>query len=329
MCGPSLRHPGRFASLAALLAASGLATAGALRVGDGASVDGKPDPPTPLTRETRDGVVYKHLSKTGGMYIRHLLLKALGGKAMHLIDEGEGLGPFRSAWAGGRARPFVIGSMRNPCDYYVSLWAYNSHDALAGGAGLMSKVSPELRPLLGLGNNSNFSSADDVQRFRRWLRALASPRFNLLSTRFWIGYFSPTPKKYQDCRTHKDCVKDIGLQLAIARDLEPTLKPTGVDCWVFTESAQTDLRVCLDRYLRERNVTQVDWTYFDKKIARPGNLQHRSVHMPCAHYYDQDSVEFVRKMDRSLIDAFGFQSCCTEGSLPWSGAEAVAGRAAA
>uniref|UniRef100_A0A7S2DDG4 Sulfotransferase domain-containing protein n=1 Tax=Alexandrium andersonii TaxID=327968 RepID=A0A7S2DDG4_9DINO len=297
----------------AVLVASSLVLAGSLRVTGTTSLAGKPEKPTPLTLETHDGLVYKHLSKTGGVYIRQLLLKAVNGSRMHLLREAEGLGPFRGVLQQ-KPRPFVVGSMRNPCDYYVSLWAYNTQDKL----GTMSRQDPELSELLGKDSDANYSSPEDIQRFRQWLRVLSGSRYNYLSMRFWIGYFSPDPVKYKDCRIHKDCVEDEGLQDDMAHDLEPNVKPTGVDCWVYTESAQQDMRTCLNRYIQDQNATDIDWAYFDKKTARPGSLQHQSIHPPCARFFDKESVDFVRKTDRSLIDSFGFNTCCAEGGIPWN-----------
>eukprot|EP00413_Alexandrium_margalefii_P010412 CAMPEP_0204542332 /NCGR_PEP_ID=MMETSP0661-20131031/18891_1 /ASSEMBLY_ACC=CAM_ASM_000606 /TAXON_ID=109239 /ORGANISM="Alexandrium margalefi, Strain AMGDE01CS-322" /LENGTH=202 /DNA_ID=CAMNT_0051549037 /DNA_START=65 /DNA_END=670 /DNA_ORIENTATION=+ len=200
------------------------------------------------------------------------------------------------------------------------MWAYNSQGPLGGPENYgMSRFAPELHKHLGQDNSTSFGSEEDVQRFRRWLRALPSPRFNYVSIRFWLNYYSMAAQRYEDCRDHKGCLRDQGLLADVAAGLEPEPAPTGVDCWVMTESAPADLRACLERYSRERNVT-VDFTYFNKKGERPGKLQHRSDHLPCAHYYDQDSADFVRKMDRSLVDFFGFKTCCTEGGLAWGDA---------
>ena len=61
-----------------------------------------------------DKIVFIHLQKTGGVHISQLLSKLLEGEKQpgHLQVDPE----YHSR--------FIIGSMRNPWDWYVSLWAY-------------------------------------------------------------------------------------------------------------------------------------------------------------------------------------------------------------
>mmetsp|Transcript_6998 Transcript_6998/g.16545 ORF Transcript_6998/g.16545 Transcript_6998/m.16545 type:complete len:193 (+) Transcript_6998:3-581(+) len=180
----------------------------------------------------------------------------------------------------------------------------------------LSRSEAALAENLGQDSNSSFGSDEDVQRFRRWLRALPAPRFNYESIRFWLNYYSLSPNEYKDCRYHRSCVKDPGLESAMLRDLEPQLSPTGVDCWVLTESAPADLRACLERYVRERH-GEVDFSFFEEK-KKPWLHRHQSLHQPCAHYYDQETASFVHSLDRAVINSFGFHTCCCENGLPWN-----------
>ena len=64
---------------------------------------------------------FKHMSKCAGTEIAHLLRAATrGGHAVPFQVIGETFG----VTAARRRGAFVIASVRNPCDYYVSLWAY-------------------------------------------------------------------------------------------------------------------------------------------------------------------------------------------------------------
>ena len=60
------------------------------------------------------GLIYLELQKTGGTHIRRLLERYTGGKPV---------GKHNRLPAGSDA-DFIIGSIRNPWDWYVSLWAY-------------------------------------------------------------------------------------------------------------------------------------------------------------------------------------------------------------
>ena len=76
-------------------------------------------------------LVYKHMSKTGGTYLREVLQEVFGDDVLLLSD-------FAPTWdflpRNLSARtPFLLGSVREPCDYYVSLWTYSRRFELLDG----------------------------------------------------------------------------------------------------------------------------------------------------------------------------------------------------
>ena len=82
----------------------------------------------------------------------------------------------RHGQRGGRGRNFVVGAMRNPCEWYASLYAYNPYNPLKH-TGAYSKVEAE----------AAFLPTDPVA-FRRWVREIQpeSWRFGLFSLKFWL-----------------------------------------------------------------------------------------------------------------------------------------------
>jgi len=69
-------------------------------------------------------LAYKHMSKCGGSYLVSLLVNMTRGMPgvlnQEFFDEEHAVTPAR------HAGNFIIASIRNPCDYYVSLWAFQS-----------------------------------------------------------------------------------------------------------------------------------------------------------------------------------------------------------
>merc|ERR1719235_1782903 len=72
----------------------------------GAITIGRDEPPP--------GLWYVHLGKTGGSFMRWALPRLIEG-GVGVVDEAAGLRDTPRL-------PFVLGGMRNPCDFYVSVW---------------------------------------------------------------------------------------------------------------------------------------------------------------------------------------------------------------
>merc|ERR1719265_2366121 len=68
----------------------------------------------------------KHMGKTGGEFIEDLMEEISGEDGRACTDCGyiELMGEFRALTDERHAGKFVIAGKRNPCDFYVSLWAW-------------------------------------------------------------------------------------------------------------------------------------------------------------------------------------------------------------
>ena len=86
---------------------------------------------------------------------------------------------------------FVIGQTRHPLDWYASLWAYLS-DKHRGRStfkpvhGFMGD-GKHLKPLLASATPRG-ATADDVKRFRAFVRLFTTPKIGAFSLHFWASY---------------------------------------------------------------------------------------------------------------------------------------------
>merc|ERR1712048_225171 len=182
----------------------------------------------------------------------------------------------------GPKRPFVVGAMRHVCDYYVSLWAFSS----GGPIDIVVKSLPELQKHLGRDHESSYSTPADIKRFRKWVKGLSGPEFNLLSTRFWFSYF----KERNPCQAFRGdvCVGKDGVyaKSAISDEIREDLSAMNVstlaDCWIETSRLETDFEACLKKYETVTGVP-IDWKkFYELKRTRYRNKSKRS---KCQSYY--------------------------------------------
>jgi len=204
-------------------------------------------------------------------------------------------------------RAFVISSIREPCDHYLSLWAYGS----TGKGAFQRNVD-------GFGKDAPyFDSVRDIDAFRHtWLR---HPIIK--------GRLARRHHKYFGENHFQDMIKD-------------KLHSYPVDCWVYVDDFQSTLYSCLREY--EIQGGHVDWTApllselvkdLQKKYDRSRRLQkldgntaidrsnytkndplhnvQENHHSDCSKYFDEETAAFIRYGEEEFIyDYFGYESCC-------------------
>jgi hypothetical protein len=227
--------------------------------------------PLPFARRR---MLFKHFPKAGGSFIKGVLDAALPG-GFDLLKE------FAPVSAGLGTTRFVVAAVREPCSYYVSLWAYGS---LGRGAFRASfeKEHGKGQTNLVYGHTKPFSSADDTIRFAAWVRH--ADIHGTMSARF-LEFFGTAP---------------------------------GVDCWVNTGNMSATLHACLHAF--ELQGGAVDWAGF-RRAEREAVEAHRrladqgyngSPHASCESYYTPELAEYVEDgFDRRVYEAFGWAGCCS------------------
>jgi len=205
-------------------------------------------------------------------------------------------------------RAFVISSIREPCDQFLSLWAYGS----SGRGALHRNVD-------GYGIDAPyFDSPRDIDAFRH----------------DWLGN---REIKGMIARRHH---QSFGKNRLEDTNADNKLDGYPVDCWVYVDDFDATMYSCLREY--EIQGGHVDWTApllselvkdLQKKYDRSRRLQkldgntaidrsnytkndplhnvQENHHSDCSKYFDEETAAFIRYGEEEFIyDYFGYESCC-------------------
>jgi hypothetical protein len=255
-----------------------------------------------------DKVVYLELQKTASTLIGSVLVDCFG--AEHRYPK-HGRMP-----ADCRDR-FVIGSVRNPWDYYVSLWSFGG----GGEGGLHKRLTqrqlrraarslPHLGPLLEelrkptADWKTTYVEPQTPERFRRWLSRVHDPRrAHEIEKPYGAGALCRVAgyATYRYCRLYAGDLESVlgasssaQLRSAVATGWLP-------DAFVRTERLADDL---LDAVHRAGYGVDDD---LERAVrARTETMLNRSDHRPYTDYYDDDSRDLVAERDALLIERHGY-----------------------
>lgn len=243
-------------------------------------------------------VTFNHLPKAGGTFVRAVMAASMKPQSTKIESEGETLTPEELL------NTFVVGIIRNPFDYYISLWCYNS-DGMGGFRQSLSEKEKE--ECLGKKVASKVwgDTDDDRKRFRKWVRLVNHEELGVLSYRFFLSYVSRPDDVNENawfCRTARQEIQRNSSLLAILQHGYQAVKQK--ICWIHTEHIVDDTRSCLEKYESPTGRgSKVDWELFEKKIATSG--RNPTNHATCSAFYDKGTRDYVLKSDRHMFEAFG------------------------
>lgn len=255
-----------------------------------------------------DVFLYDHLPKAGGSFVKGVFSegKVVPLDRLRIINESQTLS------SEDRLRTFTVGSVRNPCDYYVSCWSYFGQLPLkyrvAAGAG------PEY-----YGVSNDLSTSEDLRRFGQWLHYVMpdSRGPGLLTARILWSYFNesvstavppgPNMRGWME--------KDRKVYAVAAASLDPA----SIDCWIKTETLPNDLTNCLMLFEEAAGYDIVNWTEYNTIVERltaehdlgiKNGWTKKSSHQPCAFYFNEANTDFVLNADNEIFSKFGYSKCC-------------------
>lgn len=262
-----------------------------------------------------DKFIYVHMKKTAGTHITKLLSQLFEGEMVgtikHNVATSEHL----------KSTPYFIGSIRNPWDWYLSLWTFGVagrgelhyrltklelsfmwHTVLknryAGLRYLFDKVISEVKKTW----HDVYRRSDDIASFRRWLKLIHDPATSRLLA---DGYGGPG--------------RHIGLMtyyylVTYCRYGRPK-KP--LDLGDFEQLRRFDEDACyIDSFIRQealeeslcaacepiRTLSPAEKSLVFK--AEKTNTSFRSCRI--RDYYDQASIDIIQNRDRLIVEKFNY-----------------------
>jgi len=269
-----------------------------------------------------DELIYIQLQKTGCTHIASLLLE---------IFRGETIGKHNAATPEQIATPrFFLSSIRDPWDWYLSLWTYG----VGGRGALMDRLTKRklvraTRELFGAKSpvrtmrnrllavrdeltrdvdawRNTYDRSDNVAAFRSWMRLMHDPR-NAFS--LGEGYADTLIAERFGFMTHRYLI------LCCQRLQELTV-PGAIG--TYEELRRFDQRNCyIQQFVRQESLEQSlcealehirPLTTAERKIifdAKKINKSERKLAL--RDYYDRETIELVHQRDRLIVDKFGYR----------------------
>lgn len=263
-----------------------------------------------------DDVIYLQLHKTACTHITRVLQAHLGGKTTvkHSplsIDPGDRL---------------VLGSVRNPWDWYVSLWAFG---CMAKGS-LFSQLTGSQAKILvrlarrSVGDPKNalarmsiiplilasdtgkwedvYRDASDPQAFRDWLRGILSKEgqvrisdsYSVLPLNEFCGFLT---YRFISLFSDQSAWKQESKRISNYDEIESYFNENyAVERFIRQEYVENDL---LD-IIKSLNV-EIKAEHFS------GNRTNSSSHKKVSFYYDEESLDLVAQKDKFIIEKFSYK----------------------
>lgn len=255
----------------------------------------------------------KQISKCGSTFLSKLMPKIAKRLGVRFKNVGEttGLGPSE------RSGTFIIASIRNPCSYYPSLWAFQAHKSWAHAQNILYDCF-------------DFeTNGYNREKFYNWMDVVQGTQHGIMTLRQWEamvdGQRKQTNTKKVDGHNGSKCWEDNMPTCAKQFDdskVETAMRTysprTAADCWVHLETMENDLKTCLTIYEEHAGV-QMDWAHFETELQ---HLKHvnPSSHATCESFYEgpegKKYKELIKSQDAYIFDKFGYGTCCGAPTQP-------------
>lgn len=274
-----------------------------------------------------DKLAFIELHKTGCTHIRGLLTDLVGGELAGKHNQADA-----ELFTGNRV---FLGSVRDPWDWYVSLWAYgcDRKGIIYGkvtrggfklrGHGWHDDPYQAVRELLAARPNSHaeewqrtYRDVNDAGAFRQWLRMMHDERY---WPDFGQGYGRSSLSRVAGLFTYRY------MKLFTCRDGEAH----GLDgITTFEQLVEHDREYCfIDHFIRNENLEADLFLALERSgfevaaetkadiLARARTNTSSRRHGP-GYYYDEATERLVLDRDRLLIEKFGYVAPGARGQHP-------------
>jgi hypothetical protein len=242
-----------------------------------------------------DRFIYVQMQKTGCTHIAMLMSKICSGTQI-----GKHNRPPPGLRESGR---YIIGSVRNPWDWYASLWAYGCSRQGALFERLVLDP-PGDGTCEAAAWDRSYACADKPELFRLWLHRMHDPtRRHELGERYgespmslFCGFFTYRYAYLYSKQLERLYSSDVGANVQLKALLEDDV----LDFTIRNEQLEDDLVTALRQCGVPLNEERIQLIYSAPRTNEsPGRRT-------SAFYYDHDTIELVRARDAVLIEKYGY-----------------------
>jgi len=260
-------------------------------------------------------LIYIQMQKTASTHIALLLSK---------IFDGEQIGKHNPATKeeilSGR---YFLSSIRNPWDWYLSLWTFG----VQGKGGLRYRLTNKnisniikqtidnpkenfKQLITELLKNTNlwqniYTSSEDIKSFRKWLKLIHNPKYSRF---LGEGYGDTNIYNFCGFMTYRYlylCCDNIG-EIRNSREIvnyEKLIEFEKNNCYIDFFIRQETLEDSLCEVIEKiRPLTESERELIYK--AKKTNTSKRKLSI--SDYYDKESIELIANRDRLLIEKFNY-----------------------
>ncbi|MBN7797734.1 hypothetical protein [Parahaliea mediterranea] len=262
-----------------------------------------------------DDLVYIQMHKTGCTHIAALLGK---------LVEGQLIGKHNAASEGLiRSNRFFISSIRNPWDWYVSLWTYG-----VGGNGALRdnltnrRIHDSIRLMRKYPRTGLKAAIREISKPTRQFRELYDNEENVLSFRKWLALIlDPSCSRslgegYSDTAIKEICgfmsYRYLYLCCQNPRQLRGRNQFAGIK-----DVREFDIENCYINFFIRQESLEKDFCKALEKVMPLGESTKNQIHsarkvnqsrrpLPVSDYYTEDLIELVGRREKLLIDKFRY-----------------------
>jgi len=244
-------------------------------------------------------LIFLQLQKTGCTHITKLLSSMLGG---HVATKHSRLPQWLE-----NDRRYILGSIRNPWDWYISLWAYG-----CSGEGALyhrltkpwiadqhNEIAKLWRPLYANPNDSNL--------FRQWLHLMMD-----------INRSSELGESYVDTRINQFTgfysFRYLSIFCTNTAHLFTQNAPENLQALQRFDAQYNRLKFCVRNEHLETDLihalSQCELGLSDNFAAQIRSAEKTNVSLrqrSLTHYYDESCVNLVAEKDQFIIDKYAYQ----------------------
>jgi len=220
---------------------------------------------------------------------------------------------------------FTVGLVRDPCEYLVSMWAFQSMDlppyGRSTGHGMyprqcMKETHPNVSSESFYAHGRNTKSPLYIPRFRRWVRAAGGQRLHYMSYRSYLALhrkrWSKDDGQYFSCFGRVDAaVEDEAVATLATVDIRRRY-----DCLVHTERLEAETRACVRAYAEQlgdaAQTSRILTALANESVWKP-RKDNKSPHLACSEYFDDETRDFVWAREGAFAKRVGYNSCCESG----------------